>query len=191
MLTAIDYQNLFNASTLTPLPSRIREINYVCKVALAHESIYRAVQLATGIPWQAVACIHFRESGQDFTKHLHNGDPLTTRTTHVPAGRPLAGTPPFSWQDSAIDALAGVWKPIRYGKWSMPEILEFFERYNGLGYQKHGINTPYVWDYTSAYTFGLFVADGSIDLTVQEARPGCAAILMQMIANGTPLDFLA
>jgi len=45
------------------------------------------------------------ECGFDFAGHLHNGDPLTDRTTHVPANRPINGTPLFSWQESAVDAL--------------------------------------------------------------------------------------
>jgi len=185
MMTPNDYEALYQNAILTGNP---RDIDYAARVAIAHESLYRAVQLETKIPWQVVACIHFRESNQDFTKHLHNGDPLSSRTTHVPEGRPTTGEPPFSWQDSAIDALSGIWKPLA---WNLAGWLEFMERYNGIGYQKHGINTPYLWDFTSQYTAGLFVADGSFNPVKTESRPGCVALLKGMLARGTTLDFLS
>jgi lysozyme family protein len=42
-----------------------------------------------GIPWGFVAVIHNMEASLDFTKHLHNGDPLTSKTVQVPVARPL------------------------------------------------------------------------------------------------------
>jgi lysozyme family protein len=52
-----------------------------------------------------VAVIHQMECSGDFTKHLHNGDTLKARTVQVPTGRPLTGKPPFTWEQSATDAL--------------------------------------------------------------------------------------
>ena len=40
-----------------------------------------------------------------FDQHLHNGDPLSGRTTHVPPGRPRPASPPFTWEQSAHDAI--------------------------------------------------------------------------------------
>ena len=57
------------------------------------------------MPWYVVGLIHTMESSGNFAAHLHNGDPLSARTTHVPAGRPKAGAPPFTWEESATDAL--------------------------------------------------------------------------------------
>jgi lysozyme family protein len=51
-----------------------------------------AVAGEVGIPWYVVAVIHNMEAGQNLRTHLHNGDSLTARTVHVPAGRP-PGTP--------------------------------------------------------------------------------------------------
>ena len=41
----------------------------------------------------------------DFNRHLHNGDPLSSRTTHIPQNRPVKGKPPFTWEESTIDVL--------------------------------------------------------------------------------------
>ena len=49
---------------------------------------YAAVGKPFGIPWHVVGIIHMLEAAANFTTHLHNGDPLTARTVHVPAGRP-------------------------------------------------------------------------------------------------------
>jgi len=47
------------------------------------------------------ALIHAMGCGFNFACHLHNGEPLTNRTKHVPAGQPQMGTL-FSWENSAM-----------------------------------------------------------------------------------------
>lgn len=58
-----------------------------------------------GIPWAFVAVTQNMESSLDFPRHLHNGDPLTSRTVQVPASRPKTGAPRFICEESASDAL--------------------------------------------------------------------------------------
>lgn len=182
MMTESDYLNLFHECQLTENPKKSQELHSVCRVLVTNQLLYALVQSASGVPWAVVACLHFRESNQDFKKHLHNGDPLTARTVHVPVGRPEKGYPPFTWTASAVDALSEVWRP---REWSLPGALEFMERYNGLGYQKLAhINTPYLWDFTSAYTSGLYTADGHFDPAAREARPGAVAILKALTREG-------
>ena len=110
---------------------------------LAHQEAYRAVGAELGIPWWFVGIIHALESSFDFDCHLHNGDPLTGRTVRVPAGRPDAGEPPFTWHESAVDALCGQGLSGR-GDWSLGAALDRFERYNGLGYRRRGRPSPYL-----------------------------------------------
>ncbi len=85
--------------------SKFETIDSSVDKILAHRSQYESVADTLGIPWYFIAAIHNMESSQNFSKHLHNGDPLSARTKHVPAGRPKTGMPPFSWEESAIDAL--------------------------------------------------------------------------------------
>ena len=184
----VDYLGLYSSCELTTDSAKLKQLDYVCRVALTNESIYQLVSHAVNIPWPLIAAIHFRESDQSFKCHLHNGDPLTSRTSHVPAGRPVAGNPPFTWVESATDALKGVWRPLT---WDLATGLEFLEKYNGTGYQKHGVNTPYLWDFTDHYESGLYQADGTFSPTAQECRPGAVAILKTLEEKGVSLDFPA
>ena len=62
---------------------------------------YQTVEAKTGVPWFVIAVIHERESSQDWTGSLAQGDPWNRASVHVPAGRG-----PFkSWEEAAIDAV--------------------------------------------------------------------------------------
>ncbi len=185
-LTPNDYLDLFDSAKLTEDRAKLKELDFVCRVIVTNDMIYKTVERFTCIPWFLIAALHSRESGQNFTKHLHNGDPLAARTVHVPQGRPVYGQPPYTWIESAVDALDGAWTP---PIWNLAGALEFLERYNGFGYQKHGIHSPYLWDYTDKYSKGLFVADGKFDPEKIERRPGCVAIVKTLAIKGVPLEF--
>jgi lysozyme family protein len=133
------------------------EIIHVAKKILENKSRYNAVAEKTGIPWYVIGIIHNRESSLSFTRHLHNGDTLEHRTIHVPAGRPRKGEPPFTWEDSAVDALQEIEIEDKTHVWSITNMLYQLESYNGFGYRKHSVNTPYVWSFTDHYTKGKFV----------------------------------
>lgn len=184
-MTPSDYSGVFNAIQLTTKPPQIMSLDYIARVAITHQEIYTDVERKTRVPWWVVAALHARESDQDFSKHLHNGDPLTARTVHVPSGRPAQGSPPFTWQQSAIDALADRWWP---QLWCLSSALEFCERYNGLGYQKRGVMSPYLWSWTSGYQSGLYVADGTFDPKAVSKQPGVAAIFKTLQNKGVSLD---
>lgn len=183
MLTTSEYENLWSTCKLTEDPVKTAELALAQKLINVNQSRYSEVEKRAQVPWPVIAAIHFRESGCSFTRHLHNGDPLSARTVHVPSGRPTFGEPPFRWEDSAVDALSLYWTP---PDWSVGHFLMFMERYNGLGYQKHSVNTPYLWSYTNQYTSGLYVEDGSFDPGTVSKQAGTVAILKSL---GVPLDF--
>ncbi len=95
------------------------------------------------------------EASQNFTRHLHNGDPLTARTRQVPAGRPRTGNPPFTWEASATDALTldgfNSWTD-----WTVAGALFKLERFNGSGYRLYHpqVKSPYLWSFSNHYTEG-------------------------------------
>jgi lysozyme family protein len=144
---------------------------------------YEKVATATGVPWFFVGITHGMEGGFNFTTHLHNGDPLSARTTHVPAGRPPFGHPPFAWHDSAIDAL-------RFDKldqetdWSLPRILFRFERFNGMGYRSRGVPSPYLWSHSNLYIKGKFASDGHFDPELVSKQTGAAVQLKELVRRG-------
>ena len=56
-------------------------------------------------------------------------------------------------------------------------MLYLFEKFNGFGYVKRGINTPYLWSYTNHYSKGKFAGDGKFDPNLVSKQPGTAAIM--------------
>lgn len=173
------YANLWAKAEIKP--ERLKAATAIAQKLAGNRERYEAVAAKIGCPWWFVAIIHQMESSADFTTHLHNGDPLSRRTTHAPRGRPAAGKPPFAWEESAIDALTmeGI---ANVPKWSVPRTLYQFEHYNGFGYFNHSTNSPYLWSFTTLYDKGKYTADGRFDPKAVSGQCGAAAILKAMIA---------
>lgn len=172
------YHTMFAALIIRP--EKAWEIDAAVNKINAGKSRYEYISTRTGVPWYFIGIVHYRESTCNFSKHLHNGDPLTARTVQVPAGRPATGNAPFTFEESAIDALAYMgltsWKD-----WSIPGMLYQLERYNGFGYRNYNVNSPYLWNYTQFYTKGLYVRDGVYDGNAVSKQAGAAAILRRVM----------
>lgn len=172
------YLNLYKTAIVSSF--RYQEIDRVIdKLLIPNNSRYLAVQSILGVPWYVTACIHYRESGCDFLTHLHNGDSLFIRTIHEPKGRPVRGVPPFSWEESATDAInyQGLDK---VKDWSIPSMLYHLEKYNGFGYFIKEINSPYLWAGTNFYSKGKFIGDGIFNATFVDRQIGCATLIKRM-----------
>lgn len=176
MNTPAQYQHLWDTMVINKLAAAQ---NIAIKIGHNFDK-YTAVVSGWAMPPYVVGIIHNMESDMDFTRHLHNGDKLTARTVHVPAGRPLTGNPPFTWEESAKDALQlrGLDKVT---DWSIPHMLLCVEGYNGFGYQRHGINSPYLWAGSNQYSKGKYVSDGKFDPEAVSNQIGAALILKQFI----------
>lgn len=147
------------------------------------KSRYQAIEAELGVPWYVVGCVHAMESGCRFSTHLHNGDPLSARTKLVPAGRPRSGRPPFTWEESALDALTMKgWQNIP--DWSIERILFECERYNGWGYRKYhkDVLSKYLWSGTQwGQKPGKYVADGKWSSTAHSGQTGVVPLLMRVM----------
>lgn len=146
-----------------------------CDLIFANKNKYVSVQTKTGVPWELVAAIHYRESSLDFRGVLHNGEKIIgtgKKTKLVPSGR----GPFSSWEEAAVDALM-MEKSKFPTNWTNDSVLKFAEAYNGLGYAKRNIVSPYVWAGTSKYKSGLYVADGKFSENAVDKRLGVAAII--------------
>jgi len=177
-----EYQLRFNSARVPP--ARQEVVAQSVRKMLANRARYERITKSMTMPWYFLAIIHGLEADFRFDSHLHNGDPLTSRTVRVPAGRPARGTPPFSWEESAMDAIT----MMRYDKWndwSIAGMLVVWERYNGLGYRPYGINSPYVWACTDLYAKGRYVADGRFDANAESRQCGAVAMLKGLIASGS------
>lgn len=155
----------------------------LCRAAAEDRARYEIVSQALGVPWWFIAAIHLLESGRNFQRHLHNGDKLTGRTVLVPKGRPTAGSPPFTWEESATDALQ-LKSFHKRTDWSLARALYRLEQYNGFGYRPRGIPTPYLWSLTTVYAKGKFASDGKFDPDLVSKQCGAAAFLRGLVKIG-------
>lgn len=177
----LEMLQLFVTSSIPP--DMEAQVESVTKTLLAGRKRYEDLGNKLNVPWYFIGILHGVESNFDFGRHLHNGDPLTARTVHVPAGRPRSGNPPFSWEESATDylELGGFTKST---SWGLGEMLYQLEKSNGLGYRKHKINSPFLWACTNHYTKGKFVGDHVFAPDVAVKYCGAAPILKKMVEQG-------
>lgn len=147
---------------------------------------YQAVSKRTGVPWAFIAVVHERESSQDWTASLAQGDPWNRVSVHVPKDR----GPFISWDDAAVDALTNCGPyAAKNADWSIGGTLTKLEEYNGLGYFYHGKPSPYIWSGTDQYVSGKYVRDGVYDPAVVDSQLGCAGLLMAMMALDPTITF--
>lgn len=160
--------------------TRSTPINTWAAKITANRSRYEAVSAKTGVPWDVIGVIHYREATCDFARVLHNGQKIIgtgKKTTIVPKGRG-----PFkSWEEAAIDALMNC-SPFlaKHKDWSLGATLDDLEAYNGLGYRKKGLPSPYLWAGTDQYVKGKYVSDGKFDPNHVDMQLGVAPLLMKI-----------
>jgi lysozyme family protein len=170
-----EFQQLFNTCLIKNFPAVDDCVNKI----VGSKSRYQAVSARVGAPWYFIGILHNMECSGRFDQHLHNGDPLTARTTRVPAGFPKTGKPPFTWEASAEDALR-LKKLDTWSDWSIPAMLFKMEQFNGFGYRVKGINSPYLWSFSNHYTKGKFIKDGIFDPNAVSKQIGAAVLLRRM-----------
>jgi lysozyme family protein len=157
-----------------------------CLSAPDAKARYVAVSKKAGVPWAFVAVAHERECSQNWTGSLAQGDPWDRISVHVPAGRG-----PFnSWEEAAVDALTNCAPYAAHNRdWSIGGTLTKLEEYNGLGYGSRGRPSPYIWSGTNQYVSGKYVRDGVYDPDAVDSQPGCAGLLMAMMALDPGIKF--
>jgi lysozyme family protein/peptidoglycan hydrolase-like protein with peptidoglycan-binding domain len=178
------YADLFR--TIVIRPERLGTVDWYISTIVRNRARYEQIERATGVPWFWVGITHGLEGSFDFSRHLHNGDSLNARTWQVPAGRPSTGTPPFSWEFSATDAVVykgyDAWK-----NWGDPTLHAYsFEKYNGFGYRstRININSPYLWSFSNHYTKGKYTYDGYYDPNAGSEQAGAMVILKRGLDRG-------
>jgi lysozyme family protein len=177
-----EYAEFFDLCRLRP--EFASNVEFYVSRLLKHKPVYQ--QLAAGLnnmPWLFIGVVHGMECGFNFGTHLHNGDPLSARTVRVPSGRPPGGQPPFTWAESARDALQ-LKKLHLVTDWNLPRMLYLLEAYNGFGYRSRGVPSPYLWSFSNLYRAGKFVADGVYDPNAVSKQCGVAVMLRVMQERG-------
>ncbi|MFT3992434.1 MAG: hypothetical protein QM680_13600 [Luteolibacter sp.] len=168
---------------IEPAPEKVLAVEQAVTRYGLTKSRYEKV--AKGIPPAVIFVFHMRESTWSFAKHLHEGSPLTGRTKWVPVGRPKAGNPPFTWEESARDALYVVKSYDAPTKWTTVDAtLDWIERFNGLGYRNKGLRSPYIVGGSNLQQPGKYVADGKFSKTAWDGQLGCATVLKALAKRG-------
>jgi lysozyme family protein len=148
-------------------------------VILHYKVRYLAIEDATGVPWWFTGILHYRESGNDVATYLGNGQSLDHKTTQVPKGRG-----PFkTFEAGAIDALEHEGFD-QVEDWSIGNALVRFEMYNGMGYHRRGLPSPYLWSGSQYYSHGKYTADGHFSASVTDPQLGCAVLLRKLMDTG-------
>jgi lysozyme family protein/peptidoglycan hydrolase-like protein with peptidoglycan-binding domain len=181
-----------NWENLKIRPEAEAKARHAAERILQNKSIYQQVEDATGVPWYFIGLCHYRESNLRLDTYLGNGQPLSQRTTIVPKGRgPFLG--PKAFVDGAVDALklehfAGAtdWGPAR--------TLYRLEGFNGYGYHRFGVNSPYLYSGSTVYgpteaKAGKFVRDGVFDPNTVDPQLGVAVILKALIELDPSIQF--
>jgi lysozyme family protein len=172
------------------LPGRQAAVDAIARRLITNKARYQSIEAQTGVPWYMIAALHMRESDADFSTHLHNGDPLTGRTYHVPAGRPRTGSPPFRWEESAIDALTmHGFNAIQ--DWPIERVAYECEKYNGWGYRHHGVPSAYLWSFSNVYHGGKYVADGVWSASAEDQQCGVMPMINRMMALDASISVAA
>lgn len=174
-----EYERLFNSCIINT--HRFNEIENIANRIIANKPRYELIGKPLNIPWYFIGIIHNMECNLNFNKHLHNGDPLDSITVQAPKGRPKTGAPPFTFENSAVDALT--YQGFNnISDWTIPGMLYLFETYNGFGYRRRTINipSPYLWSYSNHYHKGKYASDGNYDPFLISKQPGTACILRRL-----------
>lgn len=169
----MDYIDLYNKLIINP---SIEQQVFKIATEIRKEKKYFEVERDTGVSASLVGAIHQLESGRNFKTHLHNGDPLSRKTRRIPAGRP-SGKPPFTWLESAIDAIDYDNLTLSTSK---AEQCKSAVKYNGLGYEKYGVVSPYGFSGSQFYKRGKYVSDGRYSSRTVSTQIGVCVILKEI-----------
>lgn len=186
-LQAADYNDLqvrrWNSASM--IARRQHEVEVIADRIARNWGRYQKVSATSRVPASVLAGLHNMEASGSFSCHLHEGSPLTARTRFVPKGRPKTGSPPFSWEVSAADAMA--YDRMAEKDWKrLGAALTAIEGYNGFGVRFHHpeVATCYLWaGMTGNYGVGMpgrYVADSKWSSTARSSQIGVAAIWKEL-----------
>lgn len=174
------YQDLYDTETELKTALWKTRIDWAVNVLRRDRNRYLLVERETGVPWVVTGIIHILECGGQFSKCLMNGQPWDKKTTIVPRGF----GPWKSWFGSACEALKHD-KIDSNKNWSPGGIGKVLERYNGMGYAKHNVNSPYLWSGCNhGRGVGKYVSDGRYSKSSVSGQVGAMVILKRAAAVG-------
>ncbi|CAN5633962.1 hypothetical protein BH10BAC3_BH10BAC3_12710 [soil metagenome] len=202
-----EYQ--LNFDNCKPTGIAVKEIENIIYNITGQEKVrYENVAKSTGIPWYFIGILHYMESGGKFNVNMEDGKPLanlkpsmengktvfiltqsksprkskTTKAPNTPDSS-VAQKTPVTWEESTAQYLNLSWLSKWYD-WSIPGVLYCFEKFNGFGYRKNGIFSPYVWGGSNIYRKGQFTSGANYDPNLVSPLIGAGVILKVMDEKG-------
>ncbi len=142
-------QRMFDTCIIKEI--RYPEIDNCLKQIVKNKNRYVSVSGKFSIPWYVTGILHASICGCDFKIHLHNGDSLNGRTISIPIGFPKRGRPPFSWEQSAEDALQ-FYGLLKWSDWSIPGILYNLEIIRRDEYEANETRSLKLWNFSNHCT---------------------------------------
>lgn len=180
-----DYEILWK----TMIVSQNKKLEIIVDRIISQKGQYESVEMASGVPWYMVACIHYMESSLDFKRQIYNGQRWNRETTLIPKGK----GPWDSWHDSSVDAMKELNADMIkiFGNlflWDAATICYAFEKHNGWGYRKYHrhVKSPYLWSYSNHYTKGKYVADGKWSNDTISKQLGTMVIIKRLLEKIAP-----
>jgi lysozyme family protein len=113
-----------------------------------------------------------------FTQHV-----LAVAAVEADAHVSQVWNSPNDWDSSAMDALT-VEGFTGKTDWSLARVLCRWETYNGFGSRARGINTPYLWSFSTHYERGKFLSDRHWDPNLVSKQCGAAVMLRALVDAG-------
>lgn len=132
---------------------------------------YRKISKQLGCSLFALICSHYREASCDLDRQILNGQPWDIKTSIVPKGEG-----PFNDFVESCERGFEI-KPEMENPNNIIDLLHFLERWNGWGYRRRGILSPYLWAGTNLYTKGYYTSDGNYSSRAVNKQLGCATLL--------------
>jgi lysozyme family protein/peptidoglycan hydrolase-like protein with peptidoglycan-binding domain len=181
-----------NWANLEIRPGAAAQAKKTANRLLNGKDIYKEIEVKTDVPWPFIGLCHSRESDFDFNTYLGNGQALNRVTTEVPRGRgPFGG--PNAFVDGAVDALR-LQKLVGASDWSIARILYRLEAFNGFGYHRFGVNSPYLYGGSTLYgppeaKGGKYIHDGVFSASAIDPQLGAAVILKALMGLDSSISF--
>ena len=167
-----EYKAMFNSAAINAYRG---ELDVLVNRIVKNMQTFKDGVAGTNIPWDWIAVTMTQENSVDMSKQILNGQAFNRVTTIVPKGL----GPWVSWVRSTIFAIQ--WKKLdKITDWSIENQCQLWEKWNGMGYFKRGLRSPYVWAGTNLQQAGLYVSDGRFDSNKWKSRPGCVAVHLRL-----------
>jgi uncharacterized protein (TIGR02594 family) len=164
-----EYEEMFRSCRIVD-PGKQQEMDATIALMEKHRARYTALAEQVGVPWYFIAAVHQREASGKFTGSIRDGHRL-------PDG--------VDWEEDAAAVITE--QCDGWHNWSAAGLLYRLEAYNGFGYRKQHINTPYLWSFSQHYSKGKYVerqGKSRFEPNQVDKQPGTAVILHRMLEQG-------